>query len=101
MQEHTSFQTIIENDQPVLIDFYATWCGPCQAMSPVIKDLAKSFKGKARVIKIDIDKNEELSNKLAIRGVPTFAIYQKGELKWRQSGMQTSTVLSNELEKLL
>lgn len=95
------FNELINGEKPVLVDFHATWCGPCKAMSPVIKDVAKKMKDKATVIKIDVDKNPQLSNALNIRGVPTFVIYHKGEIKWRASGMQSGTNLVNELNALV
>ena len=94
------FEDLINGDKPVLIDFHATWCGPCQSMNPIIKDVAKKLKDKATVIKIDIDKNEALANKLNIRGVPTFIIYKKGEIMWRNSGMQSGTNLINQVLEL-
>ena len=97
----SKFQEIINSDTPVLIDFHATWCGPCQAMSPIIKEIAKDVKGQAKVLKIDIDKNPKLSNALNIKGVPTFVIYQNGEIKWRASGMQSKTILVNEVLNLV
>ena len=97
----SKFQELINGDVPVLVDFHATWCGPCKAMSPVIQDVAKKVKNKATVIKIDIDKNPALANQLQIKGVPTFVIYQKGEIKWRASGMQSGTQLVNQLMSLV
>jgi thioredoxin 1 len=94
-----SFQEIIRSDQPVLIDFSAEWCGPCRAMEPILKKVAKDFAGKAKVIKIDIDKNRRLAEKHNIMGVPTFMIFQKGQLKWRQSGMISAHFLSQVIQK--
>ncbi len=87
MGKKESFQALIDSERPVFIDFHATWCGPCKAMEPILKDMAAELDGHVRVIKIDVDKNAALSNKLRIRGVPTFALYHRGKQLWRQSGM--------------
>lgn len=85
----SSFSDIINSDKPVLIDFHATWCGPCHAMAPVIKDVAGDYKDQLRIIKIDVDKNRPLSTKYGIQGVPTFMLFKDGQMLWRQSGMIT------------
>jgi len=90
-----NFSEIINSEQPVLIDFYADWCGPCKMLSPIIQEVAKELNGNARVLKIDVDKNQRLASKLGIKGVPTMVIYQKGKIMWRQSGvMQKSEIVS-------
>jgi len=81
------FDQLINGEQPVLIDFFATWCGPCKALAPVLKEVAGDLKGRVRVIKIDVDKNQLLSQRFQVRGVPTLALFKKGELVWRQSGV--------------
>lgn len=81
------FQDIINSDQPVLVDFYATWCGPCQTLAPILKEVAEEVKGEARVLKIDIDKNQVVAKKYQIMGVPTLIIFKNGEIKWKQSGV--------------
>ena len=89
------FQDLIKSDKPVLIDFFATWCGPCKMMHPVLEELAEKVGEKARIIKIDIDRNQELSAVHNVRSVPTLMIFQKGKLKWRQS----CQALEEELSK--
>ena len=90
-----NFSEIINSEQPVLIDFYADWCGPCKTLSPIIQEVAKELNGNARVLKIDVDKNQRLASKLRIKGLPTMVIYQKGKIMWRQSEvMQKSEIVS-------
>lgn len=82
-----TFSELIKSDTPVLVDFYADWCGPCKAMSPVIQEVAKAMQGKARVIKVDIDKSAQASNAYHVQAVPTFIIFKNGNIIWRHSGM--------------
>lgn len=93
------FEDIIKSEKPVLIDFFATWCGPCQMMHPILEEVAKNVGDKARVIKIDIDKNQELSTVYNVRSVPTLMIFKDGELKYRVSGVQQAAALEAELAK--
>jgi thioredoxin 1 len=82
-----TFQDIINSDKPVLIDFYATWCGPCQMLSPILKDVKDSLGERISIIKVDVDKNHELASIQQVRGVPTMLLFQNGKQLWRQSGV--------------
>lgn len=95
------FKDIINSKKPVLVDFYATWCGPCQALSPVIGEVKKELGTSMRVIKIDVDKKKAISNKYKIRTLPTLAIFQNGEILWRASGMKTKTELLKITSKFI
>ena len=95
----TKFEDIIKSDTPVLIDFFATWCGPCKMMHPVLEELHTLTGDKARIIKIDIDKNQQLAAVYNVRSVPTLMIFKSGELKWRASGVHSAADLEAELQK--
>ena len=92
-----SFKELINSEKPVLVDFYADWCGPCKAMSPVIQEVAKATQGKARVIKVDIDKSVQAAQAYQVQAVPTFIIFKKGNIIWRHSGMIDKNSLLNVL----
>lgn len=94
-----SFKELINAEKPVLVDFYADWCGPCKAMSPVIQEVARTMQGQARVIKVDIDKSVEAAQAYQVQAVPTFIIFKKGNIIWRHSGMIDKHTLVNMLQR--
>lgn len=83
----SKFIELINGDQPVLVDFYADWCQPCKVMAPILEEVKNDLGGSIRVIKVDTDKNQQVSMKYGIRGIPTLILFQNGEIKWRQSGV--------------
>lgn len=89
------FSEIIAGDTPTLVDFYATWCQPCQWLTPVLKEIAEELGEKVRIVKIDVDKNPELSAKFNVKGVPTLMLFKQGENKWRQSGVPPADMIKN------
>lgn len=89
----SKFGELIETQVPVLLDFYAEWDEACKEMHAVLRDVAAALGDKARVIKIDVDKNKELAEALRVKGLPTLMIYKSGEMKWRQSGEQDANTL--------
>ncbi|UMB54656.1 thioredoxin [Lutibacter sp. A64] len=92
-----SFNEIVNQEVPVLVDFYADWCGPCKSMAPVLKQLKSELKDTVKIIKINVDTNQSLAAKYQVQGVPTFMVFKNGKQTWRQSGMQSITQLKQVL----
>ncbi|POY38844.1 thioredoxin [Flavobacterium alvei] len=96
----TSFDTIIQSDKPVLIDFFATWCGPCKTLAPILKQVKDNLGERITILKIDVDKNQQLASKYQVRGVPTMILFQNGKQLWRQSGvMSKEEIVKTIVEK--
>jgi thioredoxin 1 len=83
----SDFSNIISGDTPVLVDFYANWCGPCKIMSPIVDEIKNEFGNRIRVLKIDVDKNAPVATKFKIKGIPTLLLFKQGEIVWRNAGV--------------
>lgn len=93
-------QEVLKSDKPVLVDFWAPWCGPCQMMGPIIDDLAKAMDGKAKIGKINVDENGETAQKFGIMSIPAIKIFKGGQVVKEFVGVQSLDALKSELEKL-
>ena len=92
----TSFQELIQTEKPVLVDFFATWCGPCTQLAPILKEVKDQLGDKISIIKLDVDKNQEIASIYQVRGVPTLILFQGGKQVWRQSGaLDTATIIQH------
>jgi len=101
MSNTETFGTIIKGDKPVLVDFFATWCGPCKMMHPILEQVSNQMGDQVRIVKIDVDKNQQLASQLNVSSVPTLAIFKNGEIVWRQPGVQPANVLSEKLKSFM
>jgi len=102
MSKKKSFSNLLKSSQvPVLVDFYADWCGPCKTFSPIVQQVSSALHGRVKVIKVNVDKNQSASMKYGIRGVPTLILFRKGNILWRQSGVMSQRDLQNTIEKYL
>ena len=94
-----NFNDIINSEQLTLVDFFATWCGPCKMMHPVLEQLKDEMGESIRIIKIDVDKNNSLAMNYRVQSVPTLMLFRKGEMLWRQSGALPLSALKNLIEQ--
>lgn len=96
-----NFEQLISGDKPVLVDFFATWCGPCKMMHPILEELKQSIGDRATIIKIDVDEAQDVAVQYGIRAVPTLAIFKKGELVWREAGVHSAQQLIQALQQFM
>ena len=95
-----NFDSIINENRPVIVDFHAVWCGPCKTQSPILKQLTEELGERVRVIKIDVDKNQAIAGRYQIQSVPTLMIFKNGAIKYKQAGVHTKAQLTNILHNI-
>ena len=96
-----NFVKLINGNKPVLADFYASWCGPCKTLEPIIKEIKIKLENKVIVVKIDVDKNQVAASRFGIKGVPTLILFSEGKIVWRKSGVMSADQIINELSQFL
>ena len=97
----SKFNELINGSCPVLIDFFAEWCSPCHTMSPILKEVKSHYGNNLKIIKINIDKNQQVTEKFQVRGVPTFILFKQGELLWKQSGLIEKSNFINKIDPFI
>lgn len=97
----SQFSKLIQSETPTLVDFHATWCGPCKMMAPVLEDLKKQVGNKLTIIKIDVDKNPQVASSYQVQGVPTLILFKKGKMEWRQSGYIPLNQIQNAINPFI
>lgn len=93
------FNDIIKDTKPTLVDFYATWCGPCKMQAPILEDVKKTVGDKANILKIDVDRNSELAARYRVKSIPTFIMFVEGEAVWRGSGLHQANQLIDKINE--
>lgn len=99
-EKNQSFDKLLQTNLPVVVDFYATWCGPCKRQAPILKEFAEENKGKVLVIKVDVDKNKTIAKKYQIRSIPSLYIFKNKKVAWKGSGVHTKEQLNTQVNKL-
>lgn len=94
-------EEVLKSDQPVLVDFWAEWCGPCRMQGPIIEELAKDFEGKVKIGKLEVDENPNMAQKHSVMSIPTIMLFKGGEVVWQSTGLQQKKVLAEELDKVV
>lgn len=94
-------QEVLKSEAPVLVDFWAAWCGPCKMQAPIIEELRKEFEGKAKVGGVEVDENPKTAQQYGIMSIPTLAIFKEGKIVWQATGVQEKGTLAGELNKVL
>ncbi len=101
VSDKTFRKLVLESDEPVLVDFWAEWCGPCKQVGPVVEELARDYDGRARMVKVDVDKNPKLSTQFSIRSIPTLMVFKNGEVHETLIGAQSKRDLSAAVNRAI
>ncbi len=101
VNEQSFENEVVNNDHPVVVDFWAAWCGPCRSLAPVIEQVAEEYAGKVKFVKVDVDENPGLANKFGIKGIPTLLFFKKGEVVEQEVGFVTRESLVEKVDSIL